>query len=179
MMAGVLALLLAGMIASAPDAAPPDPAHAAANAEPREYAQLIVRKQIVIRSIRLRSVAPGPDASAWKEGKGPKCVPASAIAGASLLRQSSVDLILSDRSRIRAELASACPALDYYYGFYISPGPDGLVCADRDAVRSRMGGECAIDRFRSLRPSARRRAPLDKDEPHGPSRADKATVDKR
>jgi hypothetical protein len=172
MMAGVLALLLVGMVAPAPDAAPPD-------TEQTEYAQLIVRKQIVIRSIRLRSVAPGPEASELKEGKGPKCVPAGAIAGAALLRQSSVDLILRDRSRIRAELESACPALDYYYGFYISPGPDGLVCADRDAVRSRMGGECAIERFRSLRPSARRRAPLDKDEPQGPSRADKATVDKR
>ena len=171
MIAGVLALLLVGMIAPAPEAAP--------EGEPPQFAQLIVRKQIVIRSIRLRPVSPRPEASEWKEGKGPKCVPASAIAGASLLGQSSVDLILRDRSRIRAELESACPALDYYYGFYISPGPDGLVCADRDAVRSRMGGECAIDRFRSLRPSARRRAPLDKDEPQGPSRADKATVDKR
>lgn len=170
MMAGVLALLLVGMIAPAPEAAPED--H-------KEYAQLIVRKQIVIRSIRLRPVAPGPDAYEWKEGKGPKCVPAGAIAGASLLGQDSVDLILRDRSRIRAELESACPALDYYYGFYLTPGPDGLVCADRDAIRSRMGGECAIDRFRSLRPSAKRRARLDKDEPEGPSRADKATVDKR
>lgn len=171
MMAGVLALLLVGMIAPAPEAAP--------DSDQTEYAQLIVRKQIVIRSIRLRPVAPGPESSEWKEGKGPKCVPAHAIAGASLLGQDSVDLILRNRSRIRAELESACPALDYYYGFYILPGPDGLVCADRDAVRSRMGGECAIDRFRSLRPSAKRRARLDKDEPQGPSRADKATVDKR
>jgi hypothetical protein len=179
MMAGVLALLLVGMITT-PDAAPP-PARAPYPSAPAsaEYAQLIVRKQIVIRSIRLRPVAPGPDIAEWKEAKGPKCVPANAIAGAFLLGQSSVDLILRDRTRIRAQLESACPALDYYYGFYISPGPDGMVCADRDAVRSRMGGECAIDRFRTLRASARRRAPLDKGEPLGSSRADKASVDKR
>ncbi|MDB5699586.1 MAG: hypothetical protein JWN69_2390 [Alphaproteobacteria bacterium] len=174
MIASVLALLLVGMIAPAPAAAP-EPSMA----PPTEYAQLIVRKQIVIRSIRLRPVVPGPEISEWREGKGPKCLPARAIVGASLLGQSSVDLILRDSSRIRAQLESACPALDYYYGFYISPGPDGLVCADRDAVRSRMGGECAIDRFQTLRPSTRRRPSLDKGEPLGPSRADKASVDKR
>ena len=86
----------------------------------------------------------------WKEGKGPRCVPARAILGASLLGQNSVDLILKNRSRLRAELGSRCPALDYYYGFYITPNPDGMICADRDIIRSRVGGECEIERFRTL-----------------------------
>ena len=52
---------------------------------------------------------------------------------------------------IRARLASSCPALDYYYGFYITPNADGQVCADRDVIRSRMGGACQIDKFRLLK----------------------------
>ena len=75
--------------------------------------------------------------------------------GATLLGQDSVDLILRDSSRIRAHLERRCPALDYYYGFYVSATPDGMICADRDSIRSRVGGECQIDQFRSLRPTAR------------------------
>ena len=56
----------------------------------------------------------------------------------------------------RAKLESSCPALDYYYGFYITPNPDGMVCEDRDNIRSRMGGACEIDRFRGLEPVVRR-----------------------
>jgi hypothetical protein len=67
-----------------------------------------------------------------------------------LLSQNSVDLIFRDRSRIRARLERSCPALDYYHGFYLSPTKDGQICADRDTIRSRMGGQCGIDKFRSL-----------------------------
>ena len=74
---------------------------------------------------------------------------------ALLLGQSSVDLLLRDNSRVRAKLENACPALDYYYGFYISPNPDGQICADRDVIRSRMGGQCEIEAFRRLRPAPR------------------------
>lgn len=122
--------------------------------QPLEYAQLIVREQIVVRT---RRIVPQVSATPveWKEGKGLKCVPARAIAGAALLGQNSVDLILHDNRRVRARLASSCPALDYYYGFYIRPNADGMICADRDAIRSRVGGECEIDRFRTLEPKRR------------------------
>lgn len=124
---------------------------------PERYAQLVVRERIVIR-VPVR--APGAAAAAssavkWQEGKGPKCVPARAIIGASLLGQNSVDLILRDRRRIRARLEDRCPALDYYHGFYITPNADGMICEDRDIIRSRMGGQCEIDRFRTLRAAPR------------------------
>ena len=48
-------------------------------------------------------------------------------------------------------LERRCPALDYYNGFYMSATPDGLICADRDSIRARTGGECRIDSFRTLR----------------------------
>lgn len=85
-----------------------------------------------------------------------KCVSARSVAGATLLGRDSVDLILRDNSRVRAELQNSCPALDYYNGFYISPNSDGMICADRDVIRSRVGGACEIDAFRSLTPKRRK-----------------------
>lgn len=142
--AGALLLLLAGGTEPPPTAAPSG----------ERYAQLVVREQIVVRFRGRATPQPGA-ALRWKEGKGPRCVPARAILGAALSGQESVDLLLRDRSRVRAKLESSCPALDYYYGFYITPNADGMVCADRDRIRSRMGGQCGIDRFRSLEAVAR------------------------
>ena len=65
--------------------------------------------------------------------------------------RSSVDFVLRDRRRVRAELDSDCPALDFYGGFYVQPDDD-RICARRDVIRSRMGGICRIERFRRLVP---------------------------
>jgi hypothetical protein len=81
-----------------------------------------------------------------------QCLPVKAIAGAALFGPNNVDFILRDRRRVRAKLNSACPALDYYQGFYLTTGEDGMLCAERDFVRSRMGRECGIERFRILLP---------------------------
>lgn len=132
------------------------PAEAGAQ-EPTRFAQMTIREQIIVRvPMRMRKAAPPPSSQIeWVESRGPKCVPAKSIAGASLLGKDSVDLILRDNGRIRAKLESSCPALDYYYGFYISPHADGKICADRDAIRSRMGGQCEIEQFRTLTPAPR------------------------
>ena len=101
----------------------------------------------------VRQVAPaGASLIKWRESRGPNCVAASRLIGATFLRQNSVDLILRDNSRIRARLQRSCPALDYYRGFYINATADGRICADRDSIRSRAGGECQIDQFQSLSP---------------------------
>ena len=55
----------------------------------------------------------------------------------------------ADRSRVRAKIDDDCPAIDFYGGFYLQP-EDDRVCAKRDEIRSRMGGSCRIERFRSL-----------------------------
>lgn len=140
--AGAAALLLL-LAAAAPAAAPP--------VRPAQYGQAVVREQVIVR---FRQTA--PSRVEWKEGKGPKCVPARAIAAATLVGKSSVDFIMRDRRRVRAQLERSCPALDYYYGFYITPNPDGMVCEDRDIIRSRVGGACEIERFRSLEAVERR-----------------------
>ena len=78
----------------------------------------------------------------WRESRGPNCIAATRLIGATLLSQNSVDLILRDNSRVRARLQRTCPSLDYYRGFYINATADGRICADRDSIRSRAGGEC-------------------------------------
>lgn len=90
----------------------------------------------------------------WRERKGPKCFPAQTIRGAMLSGPGSVDFLLRDRRRVRAELDSDCLALDFYGDFYLQL-EDGQVCARRDTIRSRMGGVCRIDRFRLLEPRLR------------------------
>lgn len=125
-------------------------------ATPIQFAQLSVRQQVLVRvPVRLRPARIWGPCSPSTRSRTPPSVPARAIAGATALRQKSFDLLLRDRTRIRARLDRNCPALDYYYGFYISPDEDGLVCADRDSIRSRVGGECQIDAFRRLRPEKR------------------------
>ena len=65
--------------------------------------------------------------------------------------RSSVDFVMRDRSRLRARLDSNCLALDFYDGFYVQP-QDHRLCMRRDVIRSRIGGECRIERFRLLVP---------------------------
>ena len=137
------ATALALLVAAAPAAAP--------SQRPAQYGQSVVRQQVIVRFRQST-----PTRVEWKEGKGPKCIAARGILAATRADKNSVDLILRTRQRVRAKLESSCPALDYYYGFYITPNPDGLVCEDRDNIRSRMGGACEIDRFRSLEPVVRR-----------------------
>lgn len=133
--------------------AAPEPARV-----PVRIAQLTIRQQIIIRrphNADKTGPANAPNIS-WRESRGPRCVSASQIVGATLLGQDSVDLILRDNRRLRARLEQRCPALDYYYGFYVSVTSDGRICAERDSIRSRVGGQCMIDAFRTLTPVAAR-----------------------
>jgi len=114
--------------------------------------RVTIHNEIIIRvPIRPR---PGMRVE-WQEWRGPKCIPAQAIAGAMLSGRSSVDFVLRDRRRFRAEFDSDCPALDFYDGFYVQPDDDRL-CVRRDVIRSRMGGSCRIERFSRLLPHVKR-----------------------
>lgn len=112
----------------------------------------------VVQSMVVRVPARRPDprtppAIVYREKHGPRCIPAADIAGAAVTGPTSVDFGLRGGERVRARLEDACPALDYYGGFYVSPQADGQICADRDAIRTRSGGACGIDRFRRLVPA--------------------------
>jgi len=115
-----------------------------------------VQQQIIIRVPR-RPVTRGAPAAApvrWRESRGPRCIEARQVVGAGHLGETSVDLVLRNTNWIRVQLSRRCPALDFYRGFYVNTEGDGRICADRDTIRSRAGGECAIEQFRTLRPVA-------------------------
>jgi hypothetical protein len=135
---GLLSVLLAG---SEPAAAP------------REGVRIMtVEERLTIRV----PVAPRPRVKIrWDEEKGPKCLPAGAIAGAFLSGPDSIDFIMRRGRLIRARLDNDCEGLDFYGGFYVQP-EDRRICARRDTIRSRVGASCRIDKFRSLVPKVDR-----------------------
>lgn len=142
----VTILLFAGAYAAlgaaAPPAAPPPSADA-----PVELAQLTFRSRVVVR-VQTSTTVLAP--AQLREKKGPRCVAIENILAAGVLARSSVDLVLRGGYRLRARFAASCPGLNYYSGFYVVPSADGQLCADRDVVRDRAGGECAIDKLRKL-----------------------------
>jgi hypothetical protein len=119
-----------------------------------EYAQLSIRERVIMRIQTLRGKRL-PRASQWKEKKGPRCMATDMIAGAAIIQNDSVDFVVKGGTRLRAKLEDDCPALDYDGGFYLAPTADRKICADRDSIHTRSGGECGITRFRSLVPAGK------------------------
>ena len=112
--------------------------------------RLVVQDDIILRI----PIAPRPQGPPvrWTEHKGPKCIPIGPIRGAMLSGPEQVDFIFRNRARVRAQFDEDCPALDFYAGFYLQPNGEQL-CAGRDAIHSRMGGSCTIERFKMLVPA--------------------------
>ena len=115
--------------------------------------RLVIQDEVIMRvPVQPQPLLPQIE---WIERKGPKCIPTGAIRRALLSGSDEVDFILINRARIRAKFDEDCPALDFYGGFYLQPEDDRL-CAKRDAIHSRMGGSCTIEKFKQLVPRARR-----------------------
>jgi hypothetical protein len=133
--------LLVGMFAAQPGAVG------------QSVTRLVIEDEVIIRvPVQAHPIIPTIE---WVEKKGPKCVPANEIRRALLSGPQQVDFIFSNRARVRAQLDEDCPALDFYAGFYLQPR-DERICARRDAVHSRIGGSCTIERFSQLMPKYRR-----------------------
>ena len=109
--------------------------------------RLVVQDEVILRiPVQPRPFGPQID---WVEKKAPKCLPTAAIHGALLSGPNQVDFVLASGTRVRAKFDEDCPALDFYGGFYLQPR-DERICAGRDAVHSRIGGSCTIDKFTQL-----------------------------
>lgn len=110
-------------------------------------------EQHVVVRIRTYSAFTAPKPIVWRERKGPKCIRMDQLGGAAITQPDSVDLTLRGGQFVRARLEKGCPAHDFFYsGFYLSPAPDGQICAGRDVVHARIGGDCSITKFKALVP---------------------------
>jgi hypothetical protein len=125
-------------------------------AQPAAVGQSVTRLTIQDEVILRVPVQPRPlfPEIEWVEKKGPKCVPVAAIQRALLSGSEQVDFVLANHERVRAQFDADCPALDFYGGFYLQVEDDRL-CVHRDAVHSRIGSSCTIERFKRLVPKLR------------------------
>ncbi|WP_310498172.1 hypothetical protein [Sandarakinorhabdus sp.] len=87
-----------------------------------------------------------------------RCVAIKNIAAAQLFGDRAIELTLKGGARYRMFLAQECPALSFYQGFYYRPQSAGQLCAGRDVIGARSGGECAIASILPVREVGKRRA---------------------
>lgn len=84
-----------------------------------------------------------PDAPGRRHAR--RCVDMDEIAGATVLGDRTIELALEDGGRMTMRFSADCPFLGFYQGFYYRRQPGGRLCAGRDSVIARSGGECAIE----------------------------------
>jgi hypothetical protein len=73
-----------------------------------------------------------------------RCIDVTHVAGAIVFGDLAVELTLKSGSRWRLTLAQSCPTLSFYQGFYYRRSRAGKLCAGRDVIIARSGGECGI-----------------------------------
>lgn len=114
-------------------------------------AQIIIRQTKIIRIPSApTSLVPAPPRLTFKEKDAPKCIKWSNLAATVVSSPTTIDVIVRGGMRYRLKLEKSCQAIDFYQGFYVKPTADGQLCKDRDSIRSRAGGECGIDKFKTL-----------------------------
>jgi hypothetical protein len=79
-----------------------------------------------------------------------RCLPISGIAGVQVGGNDRLLLFMRDRRIVSAALERACRARDFYSGFYVERNADGMMCVNRDALRSRSGATCRLSRIRQM-----------------------------
>ncbi len=142
-------ILGAALLAVSVSAAGQDVA-AAESAVPVVLAQVVIQRSTIIR-VPAAPMPPRPSAAIkWKEKDAPKCIRAATLAAAMVSSPTTLDLIIRGGTRYRVKLEKSCSAIDFYQGFYVKPTQDGQICRDRDSIHSRAGGECGIDKFKTL-----------------------------
>jgi hypothetical protein len=117
-----------------------------------ELAQLTIQQRVVIRVPMVPIPAEPTRPLRLIEKKGPKCLASNSVAGAIVTSERTIDLFTRNGPRLRAELDKQCQAVDLRFGFYVRPNPDGRICANRDTIHARTGGQCDIQKFRTLVP---------------------------
>lgn len=108
-----------------------------------------------VRAVPARPAEPSA-AEEWQVGKARTdvCLDTGQIAGATIMDQRTLDILMRGGKRYRMSLASDCPQVGYYGSFYYQVSQAGQLCAGRDLVMGRAGGACMV---RSIAPITRKR----------------------
>lgn len=152
----VLASTALLMLFAAPAVAPQPraPLGSPVEGEMQHFVIHVPRMTITETTVIMRSrPMPAPPPVMLVERKAKDCLETKRVVGFGITRPDSVDLVLNDGTRMRARLGNNCPSLGFYQGFYVKPNPDGKMCAGRDPIHTRSGGECAIQAFKTLVPA--------------------------
>jgi hypothetical protein len=103
------------------------------------YSQTIVRVPAAPANVSPARPRPAPPKAGRK-----RCINVEHVAGAIVYGDQAVEMTLSNGQRWRMYLAQGCPTLSFYQGFYYRRAQAGKLCAGRDVVIARSGGECNI-----------------------------------
>ncbi|MBO9714659.1 hypothetical protein [Sphingomonas sp.] len=143
------------MLLAAPGAAtaPALPAATAVSPDLGQHITIHVpRMTVTTTTIIATTTTTARSTPAFREKKADNCLKMKKIIGFWVMTNDSIDLLLDDGTRLRAQLGSDCPSLGFYAGFYVKPTQDGKICAKRDVLRSRSGKACAVGGFSKLVP---------------------------
>lgn len=111
----------------------------------------VERVQIVEAPVIAREPRPEPPLAGRS-----RCVAMNGVAGAVVFGDHAVELSMKNGAHWRLYFAQQCPTLSFYAGFYYRRAEAGQLCAGRDAIISRSGGECTIASIVPTAPARRR-----------------------
>jgi hypothetical protein len=111
------------------------------------------------RRIPVRPGGPmAPQAGAPRRARDNKqCISINTVGAAQLIGDRTIEITMKGGRRWRMILAEDCPALSFYQGFYYQQRRAGELCAGRDAIGARSGGECGIAAIVPANPPRKRR----------------------
>lgn len=120
----------------------------------------VARGRLVAAALASMALAPPPAISDRKVPLGPgtamptrpsppaqgrnRCIGMDNIAAAQVFGDRAIELTMRNGRRYRMFFARECQALSFYQGFYYRRARAGQICAGRDAIGARSGGECPI-----------------------------------
>lgn len=88
--------------------------------------------------------APRIDLRDMDERDAGRCVPLRSIRAVQSTSDNRLLLYLRDQRVMSVRMKKTCRAQDFYSGFYVEPRADGMLCVDRDILRSRTGANCEM-----------------------------------
>lgn len=99
-----------------------------------------------VQKVPVQPMTQSDRADDWVPGKARRgaCVDATRIAAAEVMDHETVDIVLKGGQRWRIRLARECSQLTFYGGFYYRQAMAGQICAGRDQIMGRAGGECLV-----------------------------------